>query len=88
MNSYVLVPKEPTLEQKNTGGRYKEQCRLDGTRRTVGGYYRAMVNVIADRGFQVKLKKESGGVLKSTQFFFDFEFEEENDGSITLVIKG
>jgi TRAP-type C4-dicarboxylate transport system substrate-binding protein len=37
---WQVVPKEPTREMKEAGGRYKAEY---GIRRTVGGYYRAML---------------------------------------------
>lgn len=42
-DGWQLVPKEPTREMKNAGGRYKIHCAVTGEQKTVGGYYRAML---------------------------------------------
>ena len=42
-SGWKLVPVEPTLEMKEAGGKYRDQCKETYQPRTVGGYYRAML---------------------------------------------
>jgi hypothetical protein len=42
-DGWRIVPKEPTQEMKNAGGRYKKHCEETGQQKTVGGYFRAML---------------------------------------------